>query len=100
LWTWQWTFGFYKRRGTSWLKGARPAFPSHGGLQLKWFPPKSQRPSAKAIPIILGSNPREPSNQNPFYKGHVAWWDNPPLVATTPSLKKSRPSAATNTPLA
>jgi hypothetical protein len=21
-------------------KGARPAFPNHGGLQLKWFPPK------------------------------------------------------------
>jgi hypothetical protein len=33
---------------------------------------KSQRPLAKAIPILLGSNRRKPSNQNPFYKGHVA----------------------------
>jgi hypothetical protein len=81
-------------------KGARPAFPNHGGLQLNWFPPKSQRPSAKAITILLGSNPREPSNENPFHKGHVAWWDNLPPVATTPSLKTSRTSAAINTPLA
>jgi hypothetical protein len=68
-------------------KGARPAFPNHGGLQLKWFSPKSQRPSAKAITTLLGSNPREPSNQNPFHKGHVAWWDNLPPVAAAPSLK-------------
>jgi hypothetical protein len=82
------------------LKRARPAFPSHGGLQLKWFPRKSQRPSNNAITILLGSNPREPSNQNTFHKWHVAWWDILPPVATAPSLKKSRPPAATNTPLA
>jgi hypothetical protein len=44
--------------------------------------------------------PRKPSNQNPSHKGYVAWRDNPPPVATTPSLTKSRPSASTNTPLA
>jgi hypothetical protein len=50
------------------LNGARPTFPSHGGLQPKWFPPpKSQRLSAKAISTLLGSTSRKPSNQNPFH---------------------------------
>jgi hypothetical protein len=33
--------------------------------------PQSWRPSAKAIPTLLGSTPRKPSNQNPFHKGQV-----------------------------
>jgi hypothetical protein len=75
--------------GSSMLKLSR-----YEAFQLKWFPPKSQKSSAKAITTLLGSNPREPSNQ------HVAWCDNLPPVATTPSLKTSRHSASTNTPLA
>jgi hypothetical protein len=61
---------------------------------------KSQRPSAKAIPTLLGSTPREASNQNSFHKEHVAWCYNPPPAAIAPSLTQSRPSATTNTPLA
>jgi hypothetical protein len=62
-------------------KGARPAFPNHGGLQPKWFPPKSQRPFSQSVPNTSGFTPSEPSNQNPFHKGQVAWWDNLPPVA-------------------
>jgi hypothetical protein len=35
--------------------------------------PKSRKPSTKAIPTLLGSTPREQSNQNPFHKGQITW---------------------------
>jgi hypothetical protein len=40
------------------------------------------------------------AGSDPFHKGQVAWWDNLPPVAITPSLKKLRRSAATKIPLA
>lgn len=49
-------------------------------------PPKSQRPFAKAIPPLLGSNPRKASNRNPSHKRQIPLWNNLPWVAITPSF--------------
>jgi hypothetical protein len=34
--------------------------------------PKSQRPSAKIIPTLLGFTPRHPSKQSSFHKGQIS----------------------------
>jgi hypothetical protein len=46
--------------------------------------PKSQSPSAKAIPTLLGSTPRHSSNQSSFREGQIAWWDHPPTSSNRP----------------
>jgi hypothetical protein len=38
------------------LKGARPAFPNHGGLQLKWFPPQVAEAISQSVPNTSGFN--------------------------------------------
>jgi hypothetical protein len=72
--------------GYNW-KETWPAYPNHGGLQPKLFPPslKSQGPSAKAIPTLLSSTPRHPSNQSSIHKRQIAWWDHPPTSSNNPS---------------
>jgi hypothetical protein len=60
----------------SWKANAKVEFkrytarlPSRGGLQPKWFLPRSQRPSTKAIPPLTTSTRRHPSKQSSFPKG-------------------------------
>jgi hypothetical protein len=49
-------------------KGHGPP-PHHRGLQPKWSPPKSQRPSAKTTPTLLGSTPRKTIQPESLYEG-------------------------------
>jgi hypothetical protein len=50
-------------------KGHSPPTPIMEAFSKKFPPP--QRPSAKAIPTLLGSTPSQPSNHGSFRKGKV-----------------------------
>jgi hypothetical protein len=60
---------------------------------------KSQWPSAKVIPSLLGSSPIHPSNQGFFVKGKFPDRFTFLSVTIAPSLNMSRPSAKKTNPL-
>jgi hypothetical protein len=80
-------------------KGHGPPSPIMEAFSWSDFPQVAQAIS-QSDHNTSGFKPQRAIHQNPFHKGHIALWDNLPPVATTPSLKESRPSASTNTPLA
>jgi hypothetical protein len=81
-------------------KGHGPPSPIMKAFSRNDSPPQVAEAISQSDPNTLGSTPRESSNQNPFHKGQVAWLDNLPPVALTPSLKNSKSSAPTKIPLA
>jgi hypothetical protein len=58
----------------------------------KMFPPKSQRPSAKAIPTLLGSTPSHPT-ESTFEKEKLPDGIILPSAAIAPRVNKPRSSA-------
>jgi hypothetical protein len=75
------------RRPQSWRPSAKMA------------PTKSQGPSAKAIPTLLGSTPRHPSNQSSFRKEQIAGWDHPPTSSNRPQSEHVESFSQDNNPI-